>query len=103
MGRLENAHAAFTNGDAFFEKEEQQWQDNEKQLAEAGYRYEEIQALQEHFRERIAEVIRKDAAIKRELACGNSILYENMPQEGEITPTEREEKDRNNDRTQPIR
>jgi len=103
MGRLENAHAAFTNGDAFFEKEEKQWQTYGKQLEDAGYSYEEIKALQEHFRQRIAEVIQKDAVLKRELACGNSILYENMPQDSEITPAEREEKDRNSDRTQPIR
>ena len=103
MERLENAHTAFTNGDAFFEKEEKQWQAYEKQLADAGYTYKEIKALQEHFHQRIAEVIQKDAALKRELACGNSILYENMPQDSEITPAEREEKDRNNDRTQPIR
>ena len=54
--------------------------------------YEEIKALQEHFRQRIAEVIQKDAALKRELACGNSIFHENMPQDSEITPAEKEEK-----------
>ena len=103
MEMLENAHAAYTNGDSFFEKEEKQWQAYGKKLEEAGYGYEEIKALQEHFRQRIAEVIQKDAALKRELACGNSIFHENMPQDSEITPAEKEEKNRNNDRTQPIR
>ena len=103
MGKLQNAHAAYENGDAFFEEEEKQWNLYGEKLKCAGYNLEEVQLLREHIRHRIAEVIEKESAVKRELATGNSIFYENMPESSEKLPQEKEEKNRNKDRTQPVR
>ena len=103
MGKLRNAHAAYVNGDTFFEEEEKQWNLYGEQLKCAGYSLEEVQLLREHIRQRIAEVIEKEAVVKRELAVGNSIFYENIPESSEKLPQEKEEINRNNDRTQPVR
>lgn len=103
MEKLENAHAAYLNGDKFFEEEQGQWISYEAQLQAAGYGYQEIQSLREYFHHRIAEVIEKEAVVKRELATGNSILYENMPESSEEILKEKEVKERNYDRTQQVR
>ena len=103
MGKLQNAHTAYVNGDAFFEEEEKQWNLYVEQIKCAGYNLEEVQLLREHIRQRIAEVIEKESAVKRELATGNSIFYENIPESSEKLPQEKEERNRNKDRTQPIR
>lgn len=103
MGKLQNAHAAYVNGDTFFEEEEKQWNLYGEKLKCAGYSLEEVQLLREHIRQRIAEVIEKESAVKRELATGNSIFYENIPESSEKLPQEKEEKNRNKDRTQPVR
>lgn len=103
MVKLQNAHEAFTNGNTFFKEEEEQWNQYQKQLAKEGYKLEELQLLREHFHQRIAEVIEKEAAIKRELAIGNSILYETVQENNERLSQEKEEQKRIEIRTQPIR
>ena len=50
-----------------------------------------------------AIVIEREAAVKRELATGNSIWHELEQEENKKTLEEKEEKKRNEDRTQPIR
>lgn len=103
MAKLENAHAAYGNGDSFFEEEEKQWNLYQQQLGKAGYSLQELQLLREHFRMRIAEVIERETAVKRELATGNSIVYENVQKSSEKLSQEKEERNRLENRTQPIR
>lgn len=103
MMKLSDAHKAFVNGDDFFAEEEKLWISYGEQLKREGYSLEEIQRLREHFRQKIAEAMQKEAEVKRELATGNSILYENMPENSGKVLQKKDEKERNDDRTQPVR
>lgn len=103
MKELENAHLSFLNGDNFFVAEENQWISYEEEIKKAGYSYEEVQMLKEHIHQKIATVIEREAAVKRELATGNSIWHELEQEENKKALEEKEKKKRNEDRTQPIR
>ena len=98
-----DAEEAYKNGDTFFEAEHNRWIILEAELKMKGYSFKEVVKLKEHFREQIAEVNEKTAAVKRELSIGTSI-WRDITKEGEDRKVIQEEKANIRDRElQPVR
>ena len=98
MDLLKGAENNYRRGDEFFIEEHNRWMELEKMLSDAGYSYEEVKRLQEHFREEVKLCSEKESAAKKELNLGNAIwkdmVSEEKPDAREITEDREQNKDK---------
>ena len=74
MKELRECENCFQNGDHFFEKEHEQWEELSKQLKQDGYSYEETEQLRAYYRSRYSEVSEREKAIYKEWKVAESIV-----------------------------
>lgn len=76
MLELKPAEDSFISGDDFFEEEHRQWDELEMQLKSEGYTYDEVCALQNHYKELTLLTAQKAKMVSKELRLGEGILGE---------------------------
>ena len=74
MEELTCGKNTYLNGDTYFEKEYQQWMMLEENLRKQGYNYEEVMSLKVHYKQQIANVNAKVAAVNKELALARAVI-----------------------------
>ena len=70
----------------------------EKILADAGYSYEEIKRLQDHFREEVKLCSEKENAAKKELNLGNAIWKDMIAEDETKAKQIEEDREQNKDK-----
>lgn len=102
MKNLYEREQAYQDGDAFFQREHEEWTAYETQLADKGYSYVEVLKLQEHYNSEIARLRKEEREASKEQCIAESLVKE-LDEAAKERELEQKEQERKEVRTQPVR
>jgi len=98
MDLLKGAESNYRRGDEFFLEEHNRWLELEKILSDAGYSYEEVKQLQEHYKEEVKLCSERESAAKKELNLGNTIWKDMVAEDESEAKDIAEDREQNKDK-----
>jgi DNA-directed RNA polymerase sigma subunit (sigma70/sigma32) len=87
MKELSAAEISFQDGDEFFAEEHEKYQELSEKMKAEGYSYEEIESLQNRYREKGKVIFAKDSEYKANLRLVGNLIAEMQQMEKQLSVT----------------